>query len=639
VLYSPCDFTLRPSLPHGVHMRRLIVLQTVLLLVAACDRSETVVRDVAALSRVDVEPPGANCAAGGHAIRTGGDRDADGVLDDAEVTATQYACDAASRTLLVDPLPEPAGPNCATAGTAVRAGLDDDGDGVLDEGEVDRISYVCGEVTPPVLTRELPEPSSETCPAGGTRVEAGRDDDRDGLLSEAEVETTALVCGDQVLVRRDEVGWAPECAAGGTRVRSGADANGDGVLDDAEVASTVYVCSETVADFVVETQDDLDYLRDNVSFIRGNLAVRGTALAEVLLTSVAVQGSILVEDNPALTSVFVTVALIGGDVVIARNPKLERATVSPSVGSAITGSLLVSDNPALELFALYVPSVGGSLRLVRSGGYAALDGLEHVGGDLKVEECAGLTGILARSLLSVGGDVVFRDNDALETHGEAGNLLRVETVGGTVLVEGNAALRWFDFPYLRFARGLAIRDNPSLTTFDFFELSWIDGRYEVSGNPKLWSTGAGNGALRRISGDVVIARNGVVTLTGTLPVEQIDGEIVVIDNPALTHLWFQNVPYAARIRIERNASLKWVGTSPTSDPYGGFLVALRSTAVLRIADNPALARLRLPSLTHVGSLYVERNATLPACEAQALANQAGADVVSIAGNDDTATCP
>src|SRR5207302_4975099 len=44
------------------------------------------------LVRVDAELPGANCATGGVAIKSGLDADGDGYLDDSEVTSIQYVC-------------------------------------------------------------------------------------------------------------------------------------------------------------------------------------------------------------------------------------------------------------------------------------------------------------------------------------------------------------------------------------------------------------------------------------------------------------------------------------------------------------------------------------------------------------------
>lgn len=90
------------------------------------------------------EPPGANCAAGGVAIKSGLDTNGNGVLDEAEVTSTSYACNGPSgRTALVRVDVEPAGSNCAAGGLAVKEGLDSNHNEVLDDGEVTSTHYLC----------------------------------------------------------------------------------------------------------------------------------------------------------------------------------------------------------------------------------------------------------------------------------------------------------------------------------------------------------------------------------------------------------------------------------------------------------------------------------------------------------------
>ena len=99
---------------------------------------------------------------------------------------------------------EPAGGNCPVGGTRIDAGRDDDGDGRLDPDEVDTTTYVCdggdgtdgsdGTDGTDVLIDVTPEPPGAHCPAGGHRVDTGVDDDGDGVLDPAEVSSTAYVC-------------------------------------------------------------------------------------------------------------------------------------------------------------------------------------------------------------------------------------------------------------------------------------------------------------------------------------------------------------------------------------------------------------------------------------------------------------
>lgn len=64
-------------------------------LFAACGSTQ-VADDLDSIVRVDSEPAGEHCSAGGVAIHTGFDDDRDGYLDDAEIDSTQYACNAIS---------------------------------------------------------------------------------------------------------------------------------------------------------------------------------------------------------------------------------------------------------------------------------------------------------------------------------------------------------------------------------------------------------------------------------------------------------------------------------------------------------------------------------------------------------------
>lgn len=116
------------------------------------------------LVRLVAEPPGANCASGGTEILVGVDANGNGMLQDSEVTSTQYVCagatgtagsagsqgtagntGAAGKNELVLVVPEPAGSNCTYGGSAIETGIDTNGDGILESGEIDASTtqYVC----------------------------------------------------------------------------------------------------------------------------------------------------------------------------------------------------------------------------------------------------------------------------------------------------------------------------------------------------------------------------------------------------------------------------------------------------------------------------------------------------------------
>lgn len=178
------------------------------------------------LMRVKPEASGGNCALGGARVEAGLDADRNHVLVDSEVTSTQYICNgtagADGLSTLVRMRAEPAGAQCAQGGSQVLAGKDLNRNDVLDDAEVTSSAYVCGGA--PGATG----PAGPTGPTGPTGV-AGSDG-RDSLLAFA-----AEAPGGT-------------CAYGGQRVQSGLDLNANGVLDAAEVTATAYVCAAAPAD-------------------------------------------------------------------------------------------------------------------------------------------------------------------------------------------------------------------------------------------------------------------------------------------------------------------------------------------------------------------------------------------------------
>jgi hypothetical protein len=201
----------------------------------------------ATLVRVAAEPAGSHCAAAGVRIDAGMDRDSNGTLADAEVTATQYVCNGApgvngsngsngspgtngsngtngangidgknGLSTLVRVQGEPAGSHCAQGGSAVQAGLDTNANGVLENSEVTSTSYVCNGAT-------------GATGATGSTGSAGTD-------------------GYSSLVLLSNEAAGANCAYGGQRVQSGLDTNRNGALDASEVTSTSYLCSAAPAD-------------------------------------------------------------------------------------------------------------------------------------------------------------------------------------------------------------------------------------------------------------------------------------------------------------------------------------------------------------------------------------------------------
>ncbi|WP_418121925.1 WD40/YVTN/BNR-like repeat-containing protein [Variovorax sp. 160MFSha2.1] len=171
-------------------------------------------------------------------------------------------------TVLMRIKPEAVGVNCTLGGARVEAGLDADNNHVLADSEVTSTQYICNATAGAdglsTLVRMRAEPAGSNCAQGGSQVLAGKDLNRNDVLEDAEVTSSAYVCGgapgatgaagavgsngrDSLLAFAAEAPGGT-CAYGGQRVQSGLDLNANGVLDAAEVTATAYVCAAAPAD-------------------------------------------------------------------------------------------------------------------------------------------------------------------------------------------------------------------------------------------------------------------------------------------------------------------------------------------------------------------------------------------------------
>jgi len=305
------------------------------------------------LVKTTTELAGVNCATGGTKVEVGIDANGNGILDAGEVNIalTKYICNGATGVTgptgltgpqgpagpqgvagtngtngtngyntLVKTTTELAGANCATGGTKVEAGIDANGNGILDAGEVNiaLTKYICNGatgVTGPTgpqgpigltgstgpqgiagtngtngsngfntLVKTTTELAGANCATGGTKVEVGIDANGNGILDAGEVNIalTKYICngatgvtgptgltgpqgpagpqgvvgtngtngtnGYNTLVKTTTELAGANCATGGTKVEVGLDINGNGILDAAEIISAQikYICNGLV---------------------------------------------------------------------------------------------------------------------------------------------------------------------------------------------------------------------------------------------------------------------------------------------------------------------------------------------------------------------------------------------------------
>lgn len=204
--------------------------------------------DYAVAVAASTESPGASCTHGGMRLDLYCDINSNAAMEANEMKSTSYVCNGAPGIhTLVGVTDEPAGTNCPTGGKRIDSGIDTNNDGNLDAGEITATSYVCNGATGrDALISSTDEPAGANCTNGGKRLDSGIDENRNGVLDAAEIDSTDYVCNGtdaDALVSTHHEAAGANCKAGGTRIDVGLDSDGDGSLAAAEITSTSYVCN------------------------------------------------------------------------------------------------------------------------------------------------------------------------------------------------------------------------------------------------------------------------------------------------------------------------------------------------------------------------------------------------------------
>ncbi|WP_342376669.1 hypothetical protein NVS55_35685 [Myxococcus stipitatus] len=530
----------------------------------------------AMLTRTREEPKGAHCELGGHAVETGPDTNDDGLLSEAEVTATRYLCAEAPRAVLLRMREEPAGVHCERGGRAVETGLDTDASGVLESTEVVDTAYVCATAFPGILVSTVPVPKGAVCPHGGqlthagsdlngdgllsdeepsrkvttcrelepvvsrlvllnTRaeactgrdtyaLEAGGDVDLDGVLDDGEVRAMMRVCKPMDPLLRIHRAEPPgsHCISGGVAVTAGGDKNGDNVLQESEVIGVTYVCQPSATfdgDYELRDASDAAALQ-SISRIRGDLIVSAPELVELLLPGLeSVEGSVTIQDNSALTRVVApALRFVQEDLTLANNLHLTGVTLGPSDASG----------PPLW--------VGGTLKIEGNDALESLEGLHA----------------------APRWSFLLKQNNQLTAPGH--------------------------FPFMDHLRGeLIIEANQSLTELPLFSgLQVVEDLVKIRKNPAL-KTLDGLQTLQRVNTDFILEDNDSVTSTSVLKkLTFVGSTLSVIRNNALRTFSLPALSWAlTKIHVEENSVLEEVG------PFGSRL----ETSDFWLYENPELLRI------------------------------------------------
>lgn len=551
-------------------------------------------------------------------------------------------------TLLVAQAPAAPDATCPHGGTAVSAGLDTDHDGVLDPEEVAKVETVCDPepATTAVLTRVDPEPPGTRCPAGGTRVDAGRDLDRDGVLATGEVEQTAFACGapapdaPPVLTRVDPEPAGTRCAAGGSAVRLGPDRNRSGTLEDGEITDVRYLCeTRALRGFTVRSKADADIV-SAAEVVDGFLDVQIADPIDVDLSPAVVTLGITVRSG--LKGLGIYGWFVGGDIRVEGNGTLERLWIDTR--ATLGGDVVVQDNPRLT--SLDLPSgrlntlepfrYPGNLVVARNARLESFGWLEpvEVSGSVVVESNPALRLLFLDGLARIGGDLVLVQDGALTDLGRD-TTKALTSIGGVLHIRDNAKLERFFFSALRSTGGLRVERNPALIDPRLPSLAAVLGDVSVVENDALVGV-TDLSMVGVVSGSVSVLRNrNLMSLRGFDDLVRIAGSLTVSANPELRELGFGRLFQADAVTLSDNPALEVIGPIVGDLPYVPSLTRLEKVRELRVTSNAALRQLMLPSLRTGAVVTVSGSPHLPTCQAAAIP----AWDRYVSGTDDAAICP
>jgi hypothetical protein len=545
------------------------------------------------VTRFRPEPEGANCVAGGVAFEVGHDRNGNAVLDDGEAEHTDFSCgDILARSVAITSARD------ATTlahirvidGDLVAIGVPTTGDGAFEAFSLPELQHVSGFLDfaddPALTTIRLPK----LVDIGGSMVLSN-----DPQLATLDLSLLSSVARDVTLTGLPAL---PDMA-GAPRLSQ---AGGDLTIRDNTALAHARIPFQVGGAIDVSNNPALAALDVFVIPRLARVNIFHNGITKLTITSGSahpgdevVLGPVDISGNPNLTSVrFDTEAL--GDVSIGGNPGLEEVDLTFGHGD---GNLLI-DGPALDQLTLQARELDAPVQLA---------------GALTVRGPA--TQLFAFTGLHVGGDVTLAGTQ----------LTRVSTlreVGGSLKLLDNPRLLGLDIP-LEVGGDLVVDGNAAIKNVSFVENEVYHGSVVISRNAALVNV-QGLGFARTIHGDLEIAENPALIVTGAGQITRVDGTVTVGGNAALTDLGLDQLQSADEFELNDNPMLAAIA-----------LPALQTARDLIIIGNAVAQHITMPALTRAGSLVVELNAELPSCEVEAFQPVISSQIFQ-RGNDDTKVC-
>ena len=223
----------------------------IFLLLMGCegDRGEDGPQGLNSLVESIEEPVGSNCVFGGLRIIAGVDTNGNDILDTNEIMMTEFACNGANaKTTLTSFVTETAGANCSNGGLQLNFGIDQNENGILDQDEMETVVYLCnGLDANTTLSKITNLPEGPECETGGLKIDSGLDINGNLQLDLDEITNTSFLCngnnGIKSLININPSDVSEDCSQGGLIIQSGQDTNENNSLDDEEILITRTICN------------------------------------------------------------------------------------------------------------------------------------------------------------------------------------------------------------------------------------------------------------------------------------------------------------------------------------------------------------------------------------------------------------
>ncbi len=406
------------------------------------------------------------------------------------------------------------------------------------------------------LVRVDPEPPGANCPEGGVAVQTGRDDNKNGVIDDSEIDATSYVCGGaRPLTCEDR-----HSISGVVTVFESADfaqLDGIGCID---------------GDLVIAGVDDADLPPLSLEVVTGGITVAGnpalTSLAGIA-TITAIGGIYAVQGNNALADISALGKLQGvSSIIISGNDSLtDLAGLESWID--ITHNLTITNNASLrDLHGLEnLTSTTDGIYLRGNRSLVSLAALDHLrsAGIMDISGNAALPAISLASLQKVNVTLIANSNDKLATvllpsltttsgiqlHNDP--LLTSASfpslvVANLFLMQSDPVLKTVSAPHFTAATGpMELSTLPALTTIDLTALTTIGGSLALTGLTTLGSL-SGFSALGGISGDLTVQScNTLSSFAGMDQLEQIGGNLTITSNTNLPRPTAQ--AFAARVAV------------------------------------------------------------------------------------------